>query len=507
MPSGSSGGGSSGASGSSGVCAGRRRVALLPAHAAAADLVEREAARRTGTVSATCCVTCGVVQTTGAVPRRRRAQLERAPSSAAPRRDGRPPGGRAAGGRRGGSPCPPSRRRTLGGEDDVGVLEPGCQEVARRRRRSAAERALPAAVRVRASGSAWSSTSARQLVAERRGDLGRVACRRVGRRRGPGRGSAGSRPRAGRGRSCRPGSRSGRRPRRPARPSARAECEQRRDRLRAARAVREPLAPEDHHRAALRRGVRGRRHAAGSAPARPARSARRPVSSRDSAASAASALRREADASSRWRRASSAGVATVSGTCVAAARLAHAQVEDRRLVDELGVEHEHGAGVVDVGHAARSGPAARATRACSGSSTPLGRESMCGEPSTSRIRRWSRKPSSFVVSPPASAAVAAPAFSSAAAASSSARSHEASRSAAAVADERLRDPLGRVDRLVAEAALVAQPAVVDLRRCRARSRAATLASSRTVNSTLHWLGQSVQTEPESSMSHGRARKR
>ena len=32
-------------------------------------------------------------------------------------------------------------------------------------------------------------------------------------------------------------------------------------------------------------------------------------------------------------------------------------------------------------------------------------------------------------------------------------------------------------------------------------------SSRTVNLTLHWLGHSVQTEPASSMSQGRARKR
>ena len=41
------------------------------------------------------------------------------------------------------------------------------------------------------------------------------------------------------------------------------------------------------------------------------------------------------------------------------------------------------------------------------------------------------------------------------------------------------------------------------------SRASTRAtcSSRTVNFTLHWLGQSVQTEPASSMSQGRARKR
>ena len=41
------------------------------------------------------------------------------------------------------------------------------------------------------------------------------------------------------------------------------------------------------------------------------------------------------------------------------------------------------------------------------------------------------------------------------------------------------------------------------------SRASTRStrSSRTVNLTLHWLGQSVQIEPESSISQGRARKR
>ena len=43
----------------------------------------------------------------------------------------------------------------------------------------------------------------------------------------------------------------------------------------------------------------------------------------------------------------------------------------------------------------------------------------------------------------------------------------------------------------------------------ALSRASTRStrSSRTVNLTLHWLGQSVQIEPASSMSQGRARKR
>ena len=51
---------------------------------------------------------------------------------------------------------------------------------------------------------------------------------------------------------------------------------------------------------------------------------------------------------------------------------------------------------------------------------------------------------------------------SAAAAADSARSHEAGRSCVAVAHERLHDPLLGVDRLVGEAALVAQPAVVDL---------------------------------------------
>ncbi len=40
-----------------------------------------------------------------------------------------------------------------------------------------------------------------------------------------------------------------------------------------------------------------------------------------------------------------------------------------------------------------------------------------------------------------------------------------------------------------------------------RASTRTTRSSRTVNLTLHWLGQRVQTEPASSMSQGRARKR
>ncbi len=56
----------------------------------------------------------------------------------------------------------------------------------------------------------------------------------------------------------------------------------------------------------------------------------------------------------------------------------------------------------------RSGRAS--TRACSGSTEPAVRESMCGEPTPARIRCWSSRASSLVVAPPASAADLAPAF-------------------------------------------------------------------------------------------------
>ena len=84
----------------------------------------------------------------------------------------------------------------------------------------------------------------------------------------------------------------------------------------------------------------------------------------------------------------------------------------------------------------------------------------------SRARRaaaWrGRNASSLVVSPPASAAVFAPAFFSAPLAAASAFSQLAGCRLRALAHERLHEPLVGVHVLVGEAALVAQPAVVDL---------------------------------------------
>ena len=68
------------------------------------------------------------------------------------------------------------------------------------------------------------------------------------------------------------------------------------------------------------------------------------------------------------------------------------------------------------------------SRCSSSASAPFARESRCGEPSVSRTRRPSRKPSSLVAPPPASAAVLPAARRSPAAASSNARSHPTGRS-------------------------------------------------------------------------------
>ncbi len=159
----------------------------------------------------------------------------------------------------------------------------------------------------------------------------------------------------------------------------------------------QPLAPQDHDLAAHGSrpsscaaslcGPRSRaassRTASGSAPAsrarrstsssrrRARRSARRRTRHRRRARSARPAR--------RSRRASSAcGEATASFSALAAHALAQAQVEDRRVVDRLGVEHEHGVGELEVAEpspAARGSPSAR----CSSSgSVPARRESTCG---------------------------------------------------------------------------------------------------------------------------------
>ena len=118
-------------------------------------------------------------------------------------------------------------------------------------------------------------------------------------------------------------------------------------------------------------------------------------------------------------------------------------------------------GELEVGDVACAAGAPRAWWASSGS-VPFARESRSLEPSPSRTRRASRWPSSLVLSPPAIAPTLPFARFSALAASSRARSQVTGAQLAAVADQRLGDALVDVHRLVGEAALVAQPAVVDL---------------------------------------------
>ena len=163
--------------------------------------------------------------------------------------------------------------------------------------------------------------------------------------------------------------------------------------------------------------------------------------------------------------------ATISLASEAAHRLAHAQVDDRRLVHRVGADHEHDRRAVDVRDAGgQLGPreqargrrlerAAAARVDVARSRGPRGRSSEAGSPprwwsrrrpARRRRRRPSRSPSTAV---------------------SSARSQLTGPQVAAVADQRLGDPVLGVDRLVAEAPLVAQPAVVDVRGSRARARA------------------------------------
>ena len=100
---------------------------------------------------------------------------------------------------------------------------------------------------------------------------------------------------------------------------------------------------------------------------------------------------------------------------------------------------------------------------CSASgSVPPVRESMSGESRPSRSRRCSRKASSLVLSPP-TIAPTRPLARASAGGRLVERALPGDRAQlAAVADHRRGDALVDVDRLVGEAALVAQPAVVDL---------------------------------------------
>ena len=179
-------------------------------------------------------------------------------------------------------------------------------------------------------------------------------------------------------------------------------------------------------------GGRGRR-ARGARPrrSRRGRSARCsfPFSTRSRSAASAPA-RREADR--RRRRSRRACVGWLEATTTFAPRRRRALRTRRSTIgasSTRSVSNTSTAAAFSMSQTGtlRSGRAR--IRAWSGSSTPLGRESTCGEPSASRTSRWSRKPSSFVVSPPASPAVAAPAFSSPAAAADRARAPRRSRAA------------------------------------------------------------------------------
>ena len=199
--------------------------------------------------------------------------------------------------------------------------------------------------------------------------------------RGPAPGWARSPPRAGRGRSRRRGSRScptprgrRRRARRPARAGPRALAPPR-----SPEATRSPqittTSPASRSTSAAARTAL----ADGSAPLPERRwacaPARKPSEARALASQVVERGRRGAGAAERrrqgaQRRLGGAGREAQRGArvgverrgpgarhhqarAVAAHRLAHAQVEDRRLLHELGVEHEDRAGVVDVGDPGR----------------------------------------------------------------------------------------------------------------------------------------------------------
>ena len=216
------------------------------------------------------------------------------------------------------------------------------------------------------------------------GAVGRVAQRvgvRAGRRRWGRRAArprAGSRPRAGRGRWRRPGPRAGPAPSRPRRLEAAGDVEQRAGGVGAARARRSAARPRGSRRPRRRRASRRPR-----APPRrscpPRRRARRARPPPPSAALSA-ASERLAGARREARDRGGVGVQRRRARrgdreldAVAAHALADAQVEDRHVVDGLGVEHEDGVGELEVG---RRSPAATGCAARASSSAP-GRRASC----------------------------------------------------------------------------------------------------------------------------------
>ncbi len=112
---------------------------------------------------------------------------------------------------------------------------------------------------------------------------------------------------------------------------------------------------------------------------------------------------------------------------VAAHALAQPQIEDRRVVDRVGREHQHGVGELEVADPGlqRRG-AERTVQLERQGAAAAGVQVRGGEPS--RISRASRWPSSLVAWPPAIAAARSPARRRPSAASVSARSQETGRS-------------------------------------------------------------------------------
>ena len=406
------------------------RLALGPAHAAAADLLEREAlVERHGgeqpletcaPVRALARIVAELARDVGDhLPQRAHAGagLSAGAARAADRR-----AAAAAGARPGARACLPSPGRPRRG----------------RRRRRARGSCRSSATRRRSRSARCASArfhSARSGIGAQRVDVvqpdrcaGRRwrAPRRSRRRRGrgrpasrsPGRGRGRSRPRAGRGRSARRAARAARRRRSRRRFSRAARFSSARPAWPRQRA----LAVDDHDLlagGAQRVGELAHRGGVACPPRWPRRRGcrrrRRARVERDQerlAAAGREAQRR--DRARVERRRPRAGHDELGA--VAAHALADPQVPDRRLVDRVAVDQQHGVGELEVGHAspAASGRPARAARRAAA-------RRRCGalrwfEPRSSRSSDWRRNASSLVVVPPASAAARAPAFFSALAA-------------------------------------------------------------------------------------------
>ena len=141
--------------------------------------------------------------------------------------------------------------------------------------------------------------------------------------------------------------------------------------------------------------------------------------------------------------------------------LAHAEVEDRRLVDELGVDDQHVARVVDVGHARREvGPRERARLLGIDNASDPGVDVRRAE----HLAHQELDEVALLVGGLAAherGGVLRRAVEPLVRLLERALPRDRAQ-LAAVAHERLGDPLRRMHHLVAEAALVAEPAVVDL---------------------------------------------